>query len=396
MTARTEGRVLALLGIVLLSLGMRSATSSFTPLFPRIDAELSLGPIVLGAVGALPPFAFALAGFVAPWLTRRLGAERTLLIAIAGIVVGQAARGLAGEVTVILAATAVTMFGIGIGNVLLPSIVKRYFPTRIGLLTAVYTVLFAIGGTSPAFFSVPFADVLGWRVTVAVWATTVAFAAVPWIVLARGHRTVDAASATEIPPDALVRIGRLPLSWALTVVLFASAMVGYGCSAWLPLIVADRVGVDDAEAATHLGVVLAVGIPASLLVPLVAARPRPAAAVVAVSGVLATAGWAGLLVAPATLSWLWAAMIGCGALTFPLVLVQVAVRASTPRVAVRLSAFVQAFAYVATGTTVLALGVLHDATDDWTAPIVVLLAIATLPLLAVPFVARPGRVDDPR
>ncbi len=391
----SEGRALALLGIVLLSLGMRSATSSFTPVFRLVDAELGLGAVVLGLVGALPPFAFALAGALTPRLARRLGAERALVVAIAAIVAGQVVRALAEESTGIVLSTAVTMIGIGIGNVLLPSLAKRYFAGRVGVITAVYTTLFAIGGTSPAFLAVPISEGIGWRPTLAIWALTVALATIPWIALAREARRVDLAGVPPLP-DAPLRLARTPLAWALAVVLWASAMVGYGGTAWLPLLLVDRAGLSDAAAGAHLGILLAVGIPASLLVPLLAARPRPAAALVALSGVSATIGWVGLLVAPAAVPALWAALIGGGALTFPLVLVQVAVRASTPAVAVRLSAFVQTFAYIATGVVVLALGVLHEMTHDWLVPIVVLLAVAVLPLAAVPFVARPGRVDDPR
>lgn len=388
--------MLALLGIVLLSLGMRSATTSFTPVFRLISDELALSPVVLGVVGSLPPFAFAVAGSLTPWLSRRLGSERALVVAIGAIVLGQAARAVSGEAVGIVVATAITMIGIGIGNVLLPSFVKRYFPDRVGVLTAVYTTLFAIGGTSPAFFAVPVSDAIGWRPTLAIWAVTVVLAAVPWIALARGARVVAATPDRVELPESGVRLTRRPLAWALAAVLWASAMVGYGATAWLPLILISRAGLDDAEAGAHLGLVLLVGIPASLLVPLIASRPRPAAAIVAAAGLLGVSGWAGLLVAPEAAPALWCVLVGCGALTFTLILVQVVVRASTPRVAVRLSAFVQTFAYVATGVTVLALGVIHDATGDWTLPLIVFIAIGLLPLAAVPFVARPGRVDDPR
>jgi CP family cyanate transporter-like MFS transporter len=89
-------------------------------------------------------------------------------------------------------------------------------------------------------------------------------------------------------------------------------------------------------------------------------------------------------------------LLGVGAITFPMMFVQIAVRAHTPENTVRLSSFVQTFAYVATAVSVLALGVLHDVTHDWVAPIAMFLVVAALPLVAVPFVARAGRVDDPR
>ena len=396
MTRIPQTRLLALLGIVLLSLGMRSATTSFTPVFLLIADEIGLSPVVLGVVGALPPFAFAVAGSLTPWLSRRLGSERALVVAIGAIVLGQVARALSGDAVGVVVSTAVTMIGIGIGNVLLPSFVKRYFPDRVGPLTAVYTTLFAVGGTSPAFLAVPVSDAIGWRSTLAIWAVTVVLAAIPWILLARGARGVVGTPDLVALPESGVRLRRTPLAWALAAVLWASAMVGYGGSAWLPLILISRAGLDAAAAGAHLGIVLLVGIPASLLVPLVASRPKPAAAIVVAAGLLGASGWAGLLVAPTFAPALWCVLVGCGALTFTLVLVQVVVRAGTPRVAVRLSAFVQTFAYVATGITVLALGVIHDATGDWTVPLIVFVAIGVLPLFAFPFVARPGRVDDPR
>jgi CP family cyanate transporter-like MFS transporter len=392
-----QTRLLALLGIVLLSLGMRSATTSFTPVFRLVSDEIGLSPVVLGIIGALPPFAFAVAGALTPWLARRLGAERALVAAIGAIVLGQVVRAASGEAIGVVVATGVTMIGIGVGNVLLPSFVKRYFPGRVGVVTAVYTTLFAIGGTSPAFLAVPVSEAIGWRPTLVLWAATVVLAAVPWIVLARGSRTVTTEPpASDLAGDASVRLTRTPLAWALAVVLGASAMVGYGGAAWLPLILTSRAGLDDAAAGAHLGIVLLVGIPASLLVPLVASRPRWAAGIVAAAGILGSSGWVGLLVAPTLAPALWCVLVGCGALTFTLVLVQVVVRVGTPRVAVRLSAFVQTFAYVATGLVVLSLGFLHDATGDWTAPIVVFLVVSALPLLAVPIVLRPGRIDDPR
>jgi CP family cyanate transporter-like MFS transporter len=390
-----EGRILALLGIVLLSLGMRSATSSFTPVFARVDAELGLGSLVLGLVGAMPPFAFAAAGLVTPWLSRRIGSERALLAAIAAIVLGQLVRSAAGDGIVIVVSTAVTMAGIGVGNVLLPSLVKRYFAGRVGVVTAIYSTLFAVGGTSPAFLSVPMSDAVGWRPALSMWAITVVVAAIPWAVLAARSHAVGVIPLLTPPGEREVRLTRTPLAWALAAVLWASAMVGYGGTAWLPLILTSRAGFDEATAAAHLGVLLFVGIPAALLVPLVAARPRPAAVIVVAAGLLGTGGWAGLLLAPTFAPALWCAMVGGGALTFPLVLVQIAVRVTTPRVAVRLSAFVQTTAYIAAGSAVLLLGVLHQATGDWTAPLAVLIVIAVLPLFAAAVVARPGRVDDP-
>lgn len=394
--ARADGWILALLGIVLLSLGMRSATSSLTPLFRTIDAELGLGAVVLGLVGAMPPFAFAIVGLVTPALYRRFGAEGALLLAMAAVVAGQVVRAFAQESIVIVASTALTMMGIGVGNVLLPSLVKRYFAERVGLVTAVYSTLFSLGAAVPPFLAVPLADAIGWRPTLTIWAITVVLAAFPWLVLAR-RATVVAPALPEVGAvaDTGVRLLRSPIAWALAVALWSSALVGAAGTTWLPLVLTSSAGIDDATAGIALGLLLVIPLPATLLAPLVVTRPRPAAVVLAIAGVLGTTGWIGLLVAPGLAPLLFATLAGCTGFAFPVVLVQIAVRVSTPRVAVRLSAFVQSLGYIAAGTVVLALGVVHDATDGWAVPLLVVIAIAALPLAIAPIVARPGRVDEP-
>ena len=50
--------------------------------------------------------------------------------------VGHLGRALAPSAGVLLAATVVTLLGVGVANVLLPPIVKRYFPDRIGTVSA--------------------------------------------------------------------------------------------------------------------------------------------------------------------------------------------------------------------------------------------------------------------
>ena len=50
------------------------------------------------------------------------------------------------------------MAGYGIGNVVLPPLVRKYFPDRIGVVTAGYVTLLAVGMAMSPQFSVPLAD----------------------------------------------------------------------------------------------------------------------------------------------------------------------------------------------------------------------------------------------
>ena len=78
-------------------------------------------------------------------------------------------------------------------NVLLPSLIKQHFPTRIGLLTAMYTTTLAIGMTMSSALTVPIGEATGsWRYGIAIWGLTAFVAALPWVGLV-GH---------DVHPDA--------------------------------------------------------------------------------------------------------------------------------------------------------------------------------------------------
>ncbi|MGV3711371.1 MAG: MFS transporter, partial [Pseudolysinimonas sp.] len=138
---RERGTLLALLGIVLVALSMRSAAGVIGAVFPILADDLEMDVVVLSVLGAAPPFGFALAGLLVPATTRRIGLEGALIAAIAFIGIGQLVRAASQEPILLVASTFLVMVGIGAGNVLLPPIVRRYAPRRIGLVTGVYLVL---------------------------------------------------------------------------------------------------------------------------------------------------------------------------------------------------------------------------------------------------------------
>lgn len=393
-----QGKVLALVGILLLALGMRTATGSFAPVFGFIDAELHVGTLVLGVVGALPLIGFATAGFVAPRVARAVGLERALLLAVGAAVLGQVGRALAGEAAGLIAGTLVTMLGVGFLNVLLPPTVKRYFPERIGLVSAVYLTLVGIGATTPGFVVVGLTEAYGWRVPLALWGFTVLLAAIPWLVLARAPRT--ATGPIDLIDPALapvpVRVSREPIAWGLVLVMFGSAVAGYVSGAWMPTILRDVAGLDPAAAAALTSVVFAIGIPAALVVPALATRAIPSVALVVIAVAGGVTGWAGLAFLPAVAPVVWAVAIGAASVTFPLVLVQIASRSATPRIAARLSGFVQGVAYLTTAGVVFGIGVVHALTGGWTASLVLMAVLSVFPLPAIFLLRRTGRLGDRR
>ncbi|WP_394279328.1 MFS transporter [Microbacterium sp.] len=187
---------------------------------------------------------------------------------------------------------------------------------------------------------------------------------------------------------------RLPTAWALAITFFVSSSIAYTCFAWLPTILIDVAGVSARDAGLLLSLFALIGFPASLLMPALVARRgivMPLFVIAAATGVV---GAAGLLFLPTVATWLWVALLGSTPLLFPIVLTLVGLRTRRHQTTVALSAFTQSVGYAITMLMPLGVGLLHDATDSWTAPIVILGAIALLALPTGLVIARRRKIED--
>ncbi|UOE44657.1 MFS transporter [Agromyces larvae] len=390
------GRSLALVGIFLLAFNLRSAVASLSPVLALVEADVALSAAVVGVLGMLPPVCYAVFGLVTPAIARRWGLERPLVGVLVLLALGLAGRGVVTEATGLIAASAVAFAAMGVGNVLLPLAVKRYFPDRIGLMTTLYVTAMSISTLLPPLVAVPVAEAAGWRVELGLWAVFAVAALVPWAVLALRSRTTSAPGVTEPGAAQLRHALRSPLAWALTIVFAGSSVNAYTAFAWLPRILQETAGSSPAAAGALLSLYAAMGLVAGLVVPVIAARWNRVRLLIGVSVASFVLGYLGLLVAPATATWLWVALIGTGPLIFPLSLVLINLRTRTHAGAVALSGFVQSTGYLIAAAGPLALGVLRDASGSWTLPLLLLLATALPVGVAGLVVARPRLFEDER
>ena len=84
--------VVALVGVVLVSLNLRTAVTSLSPLLGVIDAEIGLGTGGMGLLGMVPTAMFALWGVLTPIALRRMGLEALTVLAMAAAASGQVVR----------------------------------------------------------------------------------------------------------------------------------------------------------------------------------------------------------------------------------------------------------------------------------------------------------------
>ena len=150
-----RGRLLVLVAIALSAFSLRVGVTAFTPLADEIGADLGFGSTIIGVFGMLPTAMFAVAGLATPAVASRFGLERTAAAAMLMSGVGMLGRALVSDVPAMLALSALAFAGMGIGNVVIPPLVKRYFSDRVAVLSSLYIMLVQLGTVLPAVIAVP-------------------------------------------------------------------------------------------------------------------------------------------------------------------------------------------------------------------------------------------------
>ncbi|MFD6168607.1 MFS transporter [Streptomyces coeruleorubidus] len=188
---------LLVLGIVLSALNLRPAITSLGALLEEVRDGLGMSGSVAGLLTSVPPLCFAVFGVMAPRLARRFGAGAVVCAGMAAIAAGLAIRPYAGGTAGFLAASALALMGIAVSNVLMPVIVKHWFPDRVGSMTGLYSMALALGTALAAAVTVPLTDALGgsWQSGLGLWAGLAVAAVVPWLPFVRGRGAGTAAAA---------------------------------------------------------------------------------------------------------------------------------------------------------------------------------------------------------
>ncbi|QKV68127.1 MFS transporter [Streptomyces harbinensis] len=393
-------------GLVLAALNLRPAISALAPLLEEVRADLGMSGTVAGLLTSVPALCFAVFGVTAPALSRRYGPVAVVAAGMAAVTTGLALRSLAGGTGVFLASSALALAGIAVANVLMPVIVKRYFPDRIGSMTGLYSMALSLGAAGAGAVTVPLASALGdsWRLGIGLWAVPGALAVTAWLaVLIRSRATRTAAApadatpaapaAPATPDTARLTLRRSPTAWALACFFGLQATAAYIIMGWLPQIYRDA-GISAGTAGVLFAVAMGLSVPLSFVVPPLATRMRtqgPLLTVLALSGL---AGYTGLWLAPHGGAWAWAVLLGIANCAFPVALAMIGLRARSSHGVVRLSAFAQSTGYLISLPGPLVVGVLNEATGDWHLPLAFMAALMVLQIVAGTLAGRDRHIED--
>ncbi|NUW03947.1 MFS transporter [Streptomyces sp. CAI 127] len=385
-------------GLVLAALNLRPAITSLGALLEEVREGLHMSGSVAGVLTSVPPLCFAVFGVMAPRLARRFGAGAVVCAGMAAIAVGLVVRPYIGSTAGFLAASALALMGIAVSNILMPVIVKRWFPDRVGTMTGLYSMALALGTALAAALTVPVTGALGgnWQTGLVVWAVLAAVAVLPWIVLVRdrtpapGQPAPVASDATEAPA---LKITRSRTAWGLACFFGLQATAAYITMGWMPQIFRDA-GVSAGTAGLLLAVTMAMGVPLAFVIPRVASRLKNQGPIVVVLGLCGLIGYSGLYLAPAAGAWAWALLLGVANCAFPLALTMIGMRARSGAGVVRLSAFAQSTGYLLSIPGPLLVGVLYQHSGGWGLPIALMAGLMIPQMVAGILAGRDRTIED--
>ncbi len=394
-----RGRILLIVGIVLLGVSLRYAVTGLSPFLPQIQADLGMGDAPLTLLTMLPTLFFGLAGFCAPVLMRRTSLELTAVTAMGLAAAGTALRPLFDSVPLFLVLSAVALFGMGMGNVVGAPLVKKYFSDRPAPMLTAFALLMQAGATIPAMLALPLADLGGgWRFSIGSWALLSIVAAVPWVIqllkVSREDHADDGPARSGGRAYGLGQLLRNPISVGTALFYAMASLNTYAMLSWMPTIFQDN-GHSSETAAAAYAIFTFLTLPMAVVSPIIGSKmgnPFPYAAALAV---LPALGFIGVVLAPG-IPFLWATLIGLIGGAFPLAIAMFNQRTRTEHGSGALSGFAMGVGYLFGTVGPLLGGWLNPATGSWTLPLLVYALMGVPMLLGAWMMSKPGRYLEDR
>ena len=383
---RLHRPVLLIVGIMLIAANLRAALTSVGPLLEQIQQQLALSATAAGLINSLPLILFAVLSPLTPALAKRIGIERTRpRPCAAGLrhrATFPAARrhALAGQHPDRRRHCLRQRGAADAGEKRFPASRRRDDRRLCGGDVTGCRHRLRSGGAAGC----P-AD-LGWRFSLLCWGLPALLALLVWLPQLRRSAT----PATKEPqptepqryrsPRAARWVGKWRCSWGCNRSPSTPSSAG---SAPLPPATALPPSRQDSSCSFTV-----VAIVANFVMVVILPRARDQRAIALGSSLLIFIGVGGLLVQPASsLVWLTFAGLGAGS-SLVLALSFFGLRSQHHHQATLLSGMAQSVGYLLAALGPTLFGLLHDLTDGWRWPLIVLLCLTVLQML---FGALAGR-----
>ena len=372
--------VMLIIGILFIAANLRAPLTSVGPLVSLIRDNLHISNTLAGTITSLPLFAFALFSPLIPRMARKFGTEVCFFGSVIILTLGILLRSYAGS------------FRLFLGKI------KKEFPNQVGVMTGLDSVSMSIFAALASGISIPLAvnSGLGWAGALKIWAVLSFISIIIWIPQLRKNSkmAVDNMAADTLeevnktnnidePTMKEVSIWKSSLAWQVTIYMGLQSMIFYCIVTWLPSILIQQ-GMTSSQAGWMLSIMQLALIPTIFFCSILAGHTSSQHSLVMVGSLCIIIGFLGLLLVHSFKSTiLWIILLGIGGgFTFSLSMMFFNLRTNNANEAARLSGMAQSIGYLLAAFGPMFFGYLHDATNNWTMPLITLIGVSSVCLLS--------------
>ena len=313
-------RIVVCILITLVGFQLRSVILGVPPILPLIQHDLGLSYSETGLLTSLPTLMLACFAWPAGLLAERIGARLCVSLGLVLLAVGTLLRAVWLSAIALFLFTLLLSLGIVLAQTAMPVLIRRWFPSAIGPVAALFSDGLIIGEAVAAGITVPlmvqFWGKDGWAATFIFWGLPVIVLLALWLILApRGPALKVPSPVTETrkPMSPIEDDSRSPQrtrvsALHLGVLVGAGSLIYFGMNAW---IASYNQALHHASLTPLVLTILnAAQLPMSLVVTFIAQRLAGRRVPFIIAGVVCACAITGWILTPIVWEPFWAALLG--------------------------------------------------------------------------------------
>jgi CP family cyanate transporter-like MFS transporter len=359
--SKSSGQTILILGIILISINLRTSIASVGPLIPFIREDLGISNGLAGFLTTLSLLTFAVFSLFAPSIGKKLGHGKAIFLGILLLAVGVVVRVLGG-IELLYIGTALTGIGIVIANVLMIPFFKARLPEKIGLMTAILSTGMSLFAAVASGISVPLAvDLgLGWRGSLASWVVLMVLALVVWIPQMSSRRSGHQGDLLKAK-----NVWKSKLAWQVTLFMGAQSVMYFTMVTWLPDMLIAR-GMTPVKAGIALSYMQLISLIGTFFVPNLLIKLKEQSNVILIVGVGYLIGYSALFIQNEVVAFAALTIIGIGSgASLSIAYTLISLRSAEDLTTAKLSGMVQSAGYILAALGPLVFGISLDLFDNW-------------------------------
>lgn len=381
---RIKGNWLILIAIIMVASTLRAPLTSVGPVINDIIQQFNINDGIAGSLITIPLFIFAIISPLVSKVTYYLTMSRTILLSTLLLVLSLILR-VAGDFILFILGTILLGVAIAFGNVLLPSYVKWYFPTQVGIVTGIYSSMMHFTAGLGGGLSIPISSVsqFGFRLSLSSWVIFAIVSIFLWIPIVTKNSKIErkTTSANQRNKANKTNIVKSRIAWIIAAAMGFQAMIIYTIVMWMPSILIDK-GVDSSTAGFLFMLNQFSQVPMTFIVPIIAYKLSNQRILAIIITTLFLLGFSFLFSHSLILLFIGVIILGAAmGACFSFCMILFSIKARTDNGSVMLSGFGQSIGYLIGAIGPVLVGYLYDITHSWNSGIVALFIMSLLFLI---------------